>query len=110
HCSEVARWPGDAAATLASLRASFSRESLGAIVLESTPHGAAGCFYDEWQRACETGARKHFFPWWWEPAYRRASAPAKSYTEEETVLQAEHGLSAEQIAFRREMRANFRSL
>ena len=110
HCSEVARWPGDAAATLASLRASFSSGSWGAMVLESTPHGAAGCFYDEWQRAGETGVRQHFFPWWWEPVYRREFVPVKAFTEEESLLRAEHGLSAEQIAFRREMRASFRSL
>ncbi len=42
HCSEVARWPRDAAATLASLRAAVPPD--GEIVLESTPNGACGCF------------------------------------------------------------------
>ena len=69
HCSEVARWPRDAAATLASLRAAVPPD--GEIVLESTPNGACGCFYDEWLRAHETGYTRHFFPWWWEPTYRR---------------------------------------
>jgi hypothetical protein len=110
HCSEVARWPGDAAATLASLRASFAGLTRGAIVLESTPNGASGCFYDEWQRATETEAQQHFFPWWWEPAYRREHAEPKSFTEEEITLQGAHGLSPAQIAFRREMRAGFRTL
>ena len=109
HCSEVARWPGDAAATLASLRASFAG-SRGALVLESTPQGASGCFYDEWQRAGETGAQKHFFPWWWEPAYRRAQSCETELTDEESELRQTHGLSPEQIAFRREMRSSFRSL
>ena len=49
HCSEVAMWPGDAAATLAGLRAAVPPD--GTIVLESTPKGSAGAFYDEWQRA-----------------------------------------------------------
>lgn len=110
HCSEVARWPGDAAATLASLRASFSSGSPGAVVLESTPRGAAGCFYEEWQRAGETGIRQHFFPWWWETAYRREHVPIRSFTEEESALRTAHDLSVAQVAFRREMRASFRSL
>jgi len=53
HCSEVASWPGDAEQTLASLRAAVPEK--GEIVLESTPKGAGGVFYQEWQRAAETG-------------------------------------------------------
>jgi hypothetical protein len=49
HCSEVARWPRDGAATLASLRAAVPPG--GCVTLESTPNGAGGVFYDEWQRA-----------------------------------------------------------
>ena len=64
HCSEVARWPDDAAATLASLRAAVPPD--GEVVLESTPNGAGGCFYEEWQKAEEKGYTRHFLPWWWE--------------------------------------------
>ncbi len=106
HCSEVARWPRDAAATLASLRAAVPPN--GEIVLESTPNGAAGCFYDEWIRAHETGYTRHFFPWWWEPTYRR-EMKIKDLSEAELELMHKHGLNAGQIAFRREMRANFGS-
>src|SRR5882757_9079443 len=67
HCSEVARWPRDGAETLASLRAAVPVD--GEIVLESTPNGAGGVFYEEWQRAEETGYKKHFFPWWYEASY-----------------------------------------
>ena len=67
HASEVARWPRDAAATLASLRAAVPPR--GEVVLESTPRGAAGCFYQEWMSAHETGYIRHFLPWWWEDAY-----------------------------------------
>ncbi len=106
HCSEVARWPRDAAGTLASLRAAVPPD--GEIVLESTPNGACGCFYDEWLRARQTGYTRHFFPWWWEPSYRR---PVKliDFTEGERELIGKYGLDAGQIAFRREMRANFGS-
>lgn len=104
HCSEVARWPRDAAGTLASLRAAVPPN--GEIVLESTPNGACGCFYDEWLRAKQTRYTRHFFPWWWEPSYRR-SVKLIDFTEAECELIHKYGLDAEQVAFRREMRANF---
>ncbi len=104
HCSEVSRWPGDAAATLAALRAAVPPD--GEIVLESTANGAGGCFYEEWQRAEQMGYSRHFFPWWWEPSYKRP-AEIVELTDDELELMAEHELTAEQIAFRREVRANF---
>ena len=84
HCSEVSRWPGDAGATLAGLRAALA--PAGEMVMESTPNGAYGCFYEEWGRALEQGVGveqqvdgsasqrdggmvRHFFPWWMEEAY-----------------------------------------
>jgi hypothetical protein len=105
HCSEVARWSGDATATLASLRAALVPE--GEMVLESTPNGAHGCFYEEWQRAEETGVVRHFFPWWMEPAYRSFAAPRDLWSEEERKLAEEHGLLPEQIGFRRRLRGGF---
>ena len=74
HCSEVAGWPRDAAATLASLRAAVP--PAGEIVLESTPNGAGGSFYQEWQSADQTGYVRHFYPWWWEASYSRQSSVA----------------------------------
>jgi hypothetical protein len=104
HCSEVSRWPGDVAATLAALRAAVPPD--GEIVLESTANGAGGSFYEEWQRAEQMGYSRHFFPWWWEPSYKREVAIVE-FVEEELELMAKYGLTAEQIAFRREIRANF---
>ena len=106
HCSEVARWPRDVAETLASLRAAVPPD--GEIFLESTPNGAGGKFYDEWQRAPQTGYARHFYPWWWDPSYRR---PVKivQFTDEEIELMQKQGLDAGQIAFRREVHANFRN-
>lgn len=49
HCSEVARWPRNAAETLSSLRAAVPES--GTVILESTPSGSGGVFYDEWHRA-----------------------------------------------------------
>ena len=105
HCSEVARWPRNAEETLASLRAAVP--ACGEIVLESTPRGSGGAFYDEWQRASVTGYVRHFYPWWWETQYRRDSAVLEELTAEERDLMREHGLTLAQVAFRRETRANF---
>ena len=106
HCSEVARWPGDASATLAGLRAALAPD--GELVLESTPAGAYGCFYDEWRQAPQTGLQQHFFPWWLEPAYEASTAI--ELTNEERELARSHGLSREQIGFRRKLAQQFRGL
>jgi len=106
HCSEVARWPRDPAETLASLLAAVPPD--GEVVLESTPRGAGGCFYDQWQHAEEKGYVRHFFPWWWEASYRREAAVVPPLTEEEQELCNQHGLEPAQIAFRREIQAEFR--
>ena len=106
HLSEVGRWPGDAQATLAGLRAALAPG--GEMVMESTPCGAYGAFYEEWMQAGETGMVRHFFPWWMEPAYRGAAARDLSGGEKELVER--HGLSAEQIGYRRELERSFRGL
>jgi len=67
-----------------------------------------GTFYDESQRAPQTGYARHFYPWWWDPGYRRP-VQVTQFTDEELELMKKQGLDAGQIAFRREMRANFRN-
>lgn len=110
HCSEVARWPGLAAETLTSLRAAVPQE--GMIVLESTPNGAGGVFYDEWQQAEETGYTKHFFPWWFDSAYRIEVDPTEvlPLTPEELALKKLASLDESQIAWRRLIRSQLRLL
>jgi hypothetical protein len=113
HCSEVSRWPGDASATLAGLRAALAPG--GELVMESTPNGAYGCFYEEWRRAQERleGQRsdlvvRHFFPWWMEEAY--IGAPVEELREDEQRLMSAHRLTAEQIGFRRGLEERYRGL
>lgn len=106
HCSEVARWPHDVAETLAALRAAVPPD--GEIFLESTPSGAGGTFYEEWQSAPETGYVRHFFPWWRDKGYKR-EPEVVNFTDEELGLMTQHELDAGQIAFRREMRLQFRN-
>jgi hypothetical protein len=108
HCSELARWPGDPADTLAGLRAALAPGA--EMILESTPDGVGGCFHEEWQKAAETGMVRHFFPWWMEPRYRAGAVPEKELTGEERELVARHGLDLRQIGFRRQVRASFRGL
>ena len=105
HCSEVARWPGDARATLAGLLATMPAER-GEVVLESTAQGAHGCFYEEWMGAEANGWVRHFFPWWWEASYR-LDAGEDAESEEERALVSKHGLTREQIAFRRRLQRQF---
>ncbi len=108
HCSELARWPGNAAEILAGLRAAMPPG--GELVMESTPQGVGGCFYEEWRKAGESGTVRHFFPWWMEARYRAEPVDAATLTEEERSLIARHGLNLAQIAYRRRIRADFRGL
>src|SRR6185437_10901860 len=50
----------------------------------------------------------HFFPWWLEEAY--VSSPVTDFTDEEVALVTTHGLTAEQIGFRRSLETNYRRL
>jgi len=106
HLSEVSRWPGDAQETLAGLRAALS--PTGEMVIESTPNGAYGCFYGEWNRASANGTVQHFFPWWMEKEY--VSESVTNITSEERALVLAHGLTAQQIGFRRGLEASYQSL
>jgi hypothetical protein len=105
HCSEVSRWPGDAAATLAGLRAALAPD--GELVLESTPNGASGAFYEEWRAAELT---QHFLPWWLEPAYVDKPVASDRVTEIELALMEEHHLRPEQIGYRRKLERKYGKL
>jgi hypothetical protein len=108
HCSELARWPGDPAETLAGLRAAMAPHA--ELILESTPDGVGGCFHEQWQKAGESGMVRHFFPWWMERRYRAAAVEAASLSEEERALIARHNLDLEQIGYRRQIRSELRGL
>jgi hypothetical protein len=113
HCSEVSRWPGDARQTLAGLRAALAPQ--GELVLESTPNGAYGAFYEEWcagmdDANAEGGLVRHFLPWWMEPAYVGPAVEREAMNAEECVLVARQGLTAEQIGFRRGLERSYGAL
>ncbi|WP_446745015.1 terminase [Silvibacterium acidisoli] len=108
HCSELARWSREPAETLQGLCAAVPKG--GEIVLESTPMGAGGCFWQEWQESESTGTVRHFFPWWWEPSYTGTAVCESTLDEAERRLMQEHNLTHAQIGFRRQLLANFRGL
>jgi hypothetical protein len=109
HCSEVSRWGREGDEALASLRSAVVPD--GEIVLESTPNGAGGLFYEEWQRTEETGYTRHFFPWWFDESYiLEPGADLSTLTPEENDLIAHHDLKPEQIAWRRKEWASLRRL
>ena len=99
HCSEVARWQSDAGEVLLGLRAAMP--PAGELILESTPNGAEGCFWTEWTQAETSGTVRHFFPWWWESAYKGRAVAVETLSVAERGLMEAHGLSLEQIGFRR---------
>ena len=109
HCSEVARWARGAEEALASLRSALVPG--GEIVLESTPNGASGIFYQEWQDAAESGYTRHFFPWWYDRSYvKQVNAPLRPFTPDEQELVMKFGLTDAQIAWRRNTRRLLRGL
>lgn len=97
---------------MAGLRAALAPG--GEMVMESTPNGAYGCFYEEWGRAVSSvraasDVVRHFYPWWMEEAYVAASV-TEGWRDEERRLVLAHGLTAEQIGFRRGLEVSYRGL
>lgn len=50
---------------------------------------------------------RHFFPWWMESVYVAPAVGAASMSEDERALVNRHGLSAEQIGFRRGLERSY---
>ena len=102
HGSEVAFW-SDAEHIVAGAMQGGNPE----VVLESTPNGSQGYFYDRCMEAIEgTGVWKlHFYPWWWEEQYKIALEPGEVIvpSEEESLLMVKNGfvLTPEQLKWRR---------
>ncbi len=110
HCSEVSRWPGNAAETLAGLRATLAPD--GELVLESTPNGAYGAFYEAWNTGVDEDVGgdalvRHFLPWWMETAYIGPPVERAAMREDELLLVARHQLTEQQIGFRRGLEASY---
>jgi len=98
HGSEVAFWK-DAEKIIVGAMQGGNPD----VVLESTPNGAQGFFYDKCMESLSGGGvwKLHFYPWWWDAEYRIAG-DGITYTEEEAALVKEHRLDSAQIRWRRE--------
>lgn len=74
-------------------------------VWESTTNGAHGKFYEMCMQALDgnTDYRLHFYPWWWADEYTLPLDPDTPLTPdgEEADLMRLHGLTLEQINWRR---------
>jgi len=109
HGSEVAFWR-DAEKIVAGAMQGGNPD----VVLESTPNGAQGYFYELCMEALQgKGVWKlHFYPWWWDDAYRVPLEPGEvlAYTEDEARLVERHKLTPEQIKWRRNKQAELRGL
>lgn len=102
HLSEVAFYPSGRAKELyAGLDGSIPKG--GFILLESTPRGRGGFFYDMYHAAKEgrNGYKPFFYPWWYEPDYFLPLEEPITLTEEEKNLVDTFKLTKEQINWRR---------
>lgn len=78
----------------------------GNVVIESTPGAPGDEFYRRVQeaRAGTSPYRLHVYPWWANPEYRLPLEPGEKlepYSQQELELIAAHGLTPEQIKWRR---------
>jgi len=100
HGSEVAYWP-DAKSVLSAAMQAGDPD----IILESTANGMMGWFYEQCMEALrgEGVWTLHFYAWWWEDEYQMPLEPGEvlEYTPDEQRLVDEHGLTPEQIKWRR---------
>lgn len=101
HGSEVAFWP-NASSHFAGVVQAVPDEPGTEIVLESTANGVGGEFHSRWQQA-EAGIGDYvavFVPWFWDDGYVR-DAVNFIPTDEEAEYARLHGLTNEQLAWRR---------
>lgn len=102
HGSEVAFWK-DAESVMAGIMQGVPDR--GVIDLESTPNGAQGWFYEKCMAALEGRGdwSLFFYEWWWADEYRIPLEDGESldYTDIERQLITTHGLTANQIKWRR---------
>lgn len=104
HGSEVSRWK-DAPRIMSGIMQGVPLHA--PIALESAANGAQGWYYERCMEALRNPDggiwTLHFYPWWWGDDYRIPLEPGEAldYTGDEQLLVRQHGLTPEQIKFRR---------
>lgn len=85
HGSEVAFWK-DAERIIAGAMQGGNPD----VILESTPNGAQGFFYEKCMEALHGNSvwTLHFYPWWWDDGYRIPVDEDEGFaiTDEEAIL------------------------
>jgi len=106
HGSEVAFWK-DAERIVAGAMQGGNPD----VILESTPNGAQGYFYELCMEALRGDGiwKLHFYPWWWDAEYRIDGDPIE-LSDEERELAQKHGLDQAQIRWRRLKKKELKSL
>lgn len=109
HGSEVAFWK-DAESIVAGAMQGGNPD----VVLESTPNGAQGFFYERCMEALrgEGSWKLHFYPWWVDRAYSLTLYEDETirYTADESALVEAHHLKPEQIKWRRVKQSELKGL
>lgn len=75
----------------------------GIVVMDSTPKGRRGYFYDQWQLGREGRSEFTclFYPWTWSDDYHVDPGPCFEPTDEEEAVAKAFDLTLEQLAWRR---------
>ena len=104
HGSEVAFWKSAEDLVIGAMQGGNPD-----VVLESTPNGAQGYFYERCMEALrgEGVWALHFYPWWWDAEYI-ADGRGVVLTDEEKELSDKHSLTVHQIAWRRNKQQELR--
>lgn len=119
HLSELAKWSQRKAEQLFA-DISQTVPKTGHLIVESTPQGRAGLFYDIYKGAKKgtNGFTPFFYPWWWEEGYIQdvdeymtdekaeivadiLGQSASNYLKDEKKFKEFNKLTDAQIAFRR---------
>lgn len=103
HGSEVAFWP-NAKDHLAGLGQAVPNERSTEIILESTANGVGNEFYGMCQDAMRgiSDYQMIFVPWFWQPEYALPIPAGFVLDADEAEYAEQHGLSAQQMAWRRQ--------
>lgn len=102
HGSEVASWK-DAEAHMAGIGQCVPDLPNTEIIFEATGKGVGNLFYQKCMDALDGKGEYQmiFVPWFWDEDYRRPVPPNFVLTAAETEYQSAHGLTLEQMAWRR---------
>lgn len=104
HISELAFWPKSTAKdNLNGLLQAIPNTKGSAVFIESTANGVSGEFYEMWKGAVEgtNGFVPVFLPWFLDASYVEPVPEGFERTPDEERLADDHGLSDEQLMWRR---------